>query len=127
MTEEFERFKLLLDEWHKKAAIYSSHFQMMKHENFKKILEMDKDNVIGYACLLIKQHVHLCLILLDHLVSEDKRPPFDSYYAGRIPVIVECWKYWALKEKIIFRKHDVNAYWEEDKFGNDNKGITEEI
>src|SRR5690242_12794591 len=99
-----------------------------RHPNYEKILSYDnKEDIIGYACLFLDKHFFTSMLIIDTLVPAENHPPIDSYYDGRIPVIQECWKYWALKQKILFRKHDVKEYWTEDKYGNTNKELNTSI
>lgn len=115
----FNEFKKLMDEWHKAVMFHSMYGQMVKHENYAKILSYDKDLIIRYACLmLVDDYIHLVFILLGQCVDKEKMPPFDKYYAGRVPVMKECWRYWALKEKIVESKYNPELYWVEDKDGN---------
>ncbi len=57
------------------------------------------------------------MTILNEIVV-DKKPPIPDYYAGRIPVIKECWKYWALRNNYVKMMHDPKTYWVEDKFGH---------
>lgn len=119
----YEEFKTLMTEWNNAVMFHSSYHMMMKHENYEKIKQYaeqspeNRSRIIGYTCLLlVNPFVHLAFILLGDLVDEP--PPIDKYYAGRISVIRECWRYWGLKEKHTYTKHDENGYWVEDIFGN---------
>lgn len=118
MTEEFKEFQKLMQHWANETGGYSTSIHVKQNDNYHKILTMTKDNVIGYAALLLNKHLHLSLLLLWDLVPKKQYPPIDRYYAGRMAVIRECWKYWALEKKIIFTKGDMTGYWEEDKYGN---------
>jgi len=119
----FEEFDRLMMKWRDDVSFQSSHAAMKKHANYDKIIEYagqspeNKQEIIGYTCLLlVSPYIHECIILLGELV--DNPPPFDPYYAGRVPVWRECWRHWALKEGIVSTKHDVSSYWVEDKNGN---------
>lgn len=124
----FEEFKILMKEWNDAVMFQSSPTSMMKHPNYQKLISYsDKELIIRYACLILdRKNVFLCLLLLSELVGRN-RPPLDKYYTGRIPVILECWRYWALKENIVFHPRDENENikydengisWMEDKDGN---------
>lgn len=113
----FKEFTSMIEAWQKDVMFSSFHHQMMKHEVYEKLLTYDKDLIIRYACLmLVDKYIHLMFILLGQLVENP--PPLDSYYVGRIPVMKECWRYWALKEEIVRSKHNPSLYWVEDKDGN---------
>jgi len=115
---EFLEFQKLVEKWSSDNAPLS--FERGSHENCKKILEEpNKDDIIGFACLLLGNSnlCHQLLFLLYTLVPDDEQPPIDSFYSGRIPVLLECWKYWSF-HRYVESKYDVNSYWVEDKYGN---------
>jgi hypothetical protein len=119
MTEKFEEFKKLVEEWSKDMGCLSGGFD--KHPNMRKI--GDKAlcaylDYMGYTCLLIDTYPHMVFAILDRLIPSENHPPIDPYYAGRIPVIIECYKYWALKKGFVSVKYDPQSYWVEDKYGN---------
>lgn len=115
----FEEFKILILKWNKEVSFFSLHRQMMQHPAYEQIKSLDKETAIRYTCLMLDGScTHQCFIVLGELVEPEKRPPFDKYYAGRVPVMIECWKYWALHENIVSTKYDENGYWVEDKYGN---------
>lgn len=121
MTERFEKFKELLVEWSNDVGYHSFTKQRQKHKNFKEILSLGtSDDLIGYACLCLEGpgSIHEIFSILYELVDIVDQPPFHPYYAGRVPVIMECWKYWALETGFVNSKYDPNAYWVEDKEGN---------
>ncbi len=112
----FEEFKELIVSWHKDTSFYSTYKHIADHKNLAKIIQ-DDDHILGYACLMLdSKYIHQIFIILSRIVKDP--PPFNEYYAGRIPVMRECWKYWALKEGILFSKHDAGSYWVADRIGN---------
>jgi hypothetical protein len=122
----FEEFDSHMYNWSQETMFHSTYHLIAKHPSYEKIVEYAetsaerKNDVIGFTCLLLtSNYIHNCFIILGRLV--DNPPPFNEYYAGRIPVMRECWRYWALKENIVFNKHDVRSYWVEDKHGNKGK------
>lgn len=123
----FQEFDALMYGWQEDVKFLSSHQGMKEHVAFESISEFAKKNeenrkrIIEYTCLMLSNpYVHLCFILLGEFV--DNPPPvIPDYYAGRIPVIRECWRYWALKENIVKTNHDVHSYWVEDSNGNKGK------
>lgn len=115
----FEEFKKLMIDWNNETGFYSTYKHIAQHPSYEKIKSMDKELAIRYTCLMLDGScTHQCFIVLGNLVEPEKKPPFDQYYAGRVPVMLECWKYWALHEKIVFTKYDPSSYWVEDKDGN---------
>lgn len=116
----FTEFKNKIDEWHESTKFMSSHGQMANHSVLEELKTYeDKETLIGYACLLLEEQIHLMMILLFNVVPGNELPPHPGeYYGGRIPVMRECWKYWALKENKVTKHHDEELYWVEDKFGN---------
>ncbi len=120
----FNKFSELLNKWSDDVSMQSLIGRMQRHPNYKKILSYEnKEDIMGYACLFLDKHFFVAMLIIGTLVPEEKHPPIDSYYAGRTPVICECWKFWALEQKILFTKYDVHSYWQEDKYGNSNKSI----
>ena len=99
MTQE--RFNILLKKWAKDTMFDSFHITMKEHPIYHQITtaKVEKEILIGYICQHLEKHIHLCLILLYDLV--DNPPPIDEYYLGRVPVIKECWVYWAIKNNHI--------------------------
>lgn len=116
----FEEFKQLMSEWTSAVRGLSSPEDIRKHPNYEKIISSEnKDDIIGFACLCFEKCSTIeILTLLHELVPEEKRPPIDPYYLGKIPVIKECWKCWALKTGILSKKFNPKQYWVEDKYGN---------
>lgn len=127
----FEEFDALMYEWHNDVQFHSSHEGMKRNRCFDIITkfagqsEEDRRKMITFTCLLLRNpYVHLCFILLSELVDDEKKPPaVPEYYAGRIPVIRECWRYWALKENIVKSTYDIHShsYRVEDENGNKGK------
>ena len=116
MKLDYSEFLDLYTEWRQRNAGLS--FERGDHPNCLKILQAEnKMDIIGFTALQLdgrQQAFHL----LWKLVDERDRPPFDPYYAGRIPVLLECWRYWALKEGFLRVCYDPQSYWVEDKYGN---------
>ena len=73
-----------------------------KNKNIRQIIAEADDDTIAFACLALEKHTHLAFGILRELVK-DGGPPIPYYYRGRVPVIKECWKYWALEKKNTFR------------------------
>lgn len=125
----FQEFDALMYEWHNDVQFQSSHEAMKHHRcfdvitEFAKISAPNRQAMIAYTCLLLNNpYVHLCFVLLQNLVEDDRKPPaLPDYYAGRVPVARECWRWWALKENIVKSAHDVHSYWVEDAHGNKGK------
>jgi len=114
---KYTKFISLIEEWYKDTA----HMSVNKadHPSCKKILSAsNKDDVIGYAFLSLEAFPYLALIILNELVHPSEKPPIPKVYNGRIPVFVECWKYWGYRLCYVYSKHDVQSYWVEDKYGN---------
>lgn len=111
----FDEFSKLISVAHKETARLSG--GQGKHKNIRQIIAEKSGNTVAFACLALEEHTHLAFAILYELVTEN-RPPIPDYYSGRIPVIKECWKYWALEKKIVEIKYDPSAYWVEDKYGN---------
>ena len=116
----FEEFKFQINQWHDDVKFLSSHEAMSKHNVLEELKShQDKEQLIGYACLLLDEQIHLMMILLFNIVPGNELPPHPGeYYGGRIPVLRECWKYWALKENKVTHHNDAGSYWVEDKLGN---------
>lgn len=89
-----------------------------RNVSIRRIVDERDENTVPFACLFLGGCSHLSLTILGEIVAVENRPPIPQYYAGRVPVIVECWKYWALEQKHVAIKYDPNTYWVEDKFGN---------
>lgn len=87
------------------------------NKNIRKIIEEANSDTVAFSCLFLEEYTHLALCILYELVVDEK-PPIPDYYRGRIPVILECWKYWALKNGYVKIEYDPSAYWVEDKYGN---------
>lgn len=120
----FEEFNTRMEEWDKGVMFHSSHHLMMKHHQYDEIIQYaeqsaeNRRRIIGYTCLLlVNPYVHLSFILLGSL-ADNPPPTLDPYYAGRVSIIRECWRYWGLKEKFIKSMHNLEGYWVEDDFGN---------
>ncbi len=108
----FSEFKRQIEEVAKQTSHLSG-----GHRKYVHLIKEGDDDLITFACLLLPDHPHLMLPILNILVKEDS-PPIPSYYAGRIPVIVECWKFWALQTNRVHIHYDSEHYWVEDKYGN---------
>lgn len=120
MTEQFDRFKQLLTEWSQAVSVLSG--QREKHPNYNIMKkEFSAKQMIRYACLCLGDNdpwsIHEVFAILYDMVPERFHPPIDPYYQGRVPVYVECWRYWALKNEVRI-KYDPTSYWVEDKEGN---------
>lgn len=117
----FDEFKKYFYEWYDEARYYSSPTMINNHPNREKIITAkNRDDIIGFTCLMFEQDkgTHEIISLLYEMVPKEKQPVINEYYYGRIPVIVECWKYWALKNNIVTIKYNPEKYWVEDKYGN---------
>lgn len=108
-SKPFERFKDLLRKW----KLDHVHLSFPKeHKNTQIILdEFSKEQIIAYSILLLPNACHDLWQLLYKVVPEDQTPPCPEYYRGRIPVLVEMWIYWGLKEKHIKSDFDPNHYY----------------
>lgn len=122
MTEQFDRFKRLLTEWSQAVSVSSaSRSTHPVYETMKSTFSAKQ--MIRYACLCLDSHgavpwsIHEVFTILYETVPERFHPPIDPYYQGRVPVYVECWRYWALKNEVRI-KYDPTSYWVEDKEGN---------
>ena len=114
---EFKEFKRLTEEMSNECRHWSGGCK--RHKNFQLLMEFNQLDRIGFACLLLcDQHFSRMFEILYESVDESKLPPIPDYYAGRVPVIKECWRYWALHEGIVNTKYDPESYWVEDKYGN---------
>ena len=118
---DFNKFKLLMSELSRDCMSLSSGSAVRRHPNFQKLMEFE--NRISFACLLLGCNeegtfCHESLAILYESVPEADMPPIPHYYDGRIPVIVECWRFWALHTGLLEVKYDPNSYWVEDKYGN---------
>ncbi len=89
-----------------------------RNKNIREIIASADENTIAYTCLFLEKHTHLAFAILYELVKAENLPPIPNYYAGRIPVMLECWKYWALEKKFVTTKYDASGYWVEDKSGH---------
>ena len=119
ITCNFDEFEKLLLEWSKRNRGLS--FERGEHENCKKILSFEnKEDMIGFACVLLGREMlcHQLFFLLYQLVDKSNQPPIDTFYSGRVQVMLECWKYWALNEGYVSIKYNSKKYWVEDKCGN---------
>ncbi len=113
----YEEFMTLIQAAYKETRFISGREQ--RNANVRKIIDSADKNTIPFACLILKDYTHLAFAILYELVPAYLgRPPIPDYYKGHIPVIKECWKYWALQNKHVFSKHSPTAYWVEDKFGH---------
>jgi hypothetical protein len=118
-TCDFEKFKELIFRWSHDNAGFS--FERGEHINCKEILSFEnKEDVIRFSCVLLG-HEKLChqlFYLLYRLVDKKDQPPIDNFYSGRVQVMLECWKYWALNKGYVNIKYNLKKYWVEDKYGN---------
>ncbi len=112
----YEEFSALIEKAHEETKFLSGGYH--RNEHIRKIIDDADENTVTFACLFLEEYTHLSFAILYELVKPDDRPPIPKYYAGRVPVILECWKYWALEKKLVTIKYDPSAYWVEDKFGH---------
>lgn len=111
----FDEFKSLV----KQAANETRHLSgsQEEHPNIQRLL--GEEWPLAWACLMLEDDsIFQAFFLLGARVPAEKQPPFPEYYQGRVPVLVECYRYWALKEEYVSVKYDPTAYWVEDSEGN---------
>lgn len=119
ITCNFNEFENLILQWHYDNAGLS--FERGDHENCKKILSFEnKEDIIGFTCVLLgcERLCHQLFFLLYHIIDKKDWPLIDNFYSGRVPVLLECWKYWALNKGYVKIKYNPKKYWVEDKYGN---------
>lgn len=112
----YEKFSELIKKADERTRFLSGGHH--NNEQVRQIIKEADENTITYTCLFLEEYTHLAFAILYELVPSINHPPIPEYYCGRIPVILECWKYWALVNKLVSTKYDPKAYWVEDKFGH---------
>lgn len=102
----------------KQAAIDSRHLSGA-HENHPSIQYLlNEEWPVAWACLMLEDDSIFQAFALLEKVPEDQHPPIPDYYRGRVSVVLECYRYWALERGHVAVKYDPAAYWVEDKDGN---------
>ncbi|MFA5394956.1 MAG: cysteine-rich small domain-containing protein [Methanogenium sp.] len=122
---DYLKFCELLSEWDLATGAMSSPLSISVHPQKQKILDLKLPDkvLISYLLLNLHRYSHTCGILLYELVPWSKQPQIPEYYAGRVPVVVECWFYWGLEEGYIKTCYNPNKYWTKSCF--DDKAISD--